>query len=193
MDFEQLLEQVAQRIYAAYKPGKGDLWDVNLKEVDFGGLSVEETEKVISYSERKGWLIPAPINEFSDVYNLSTPFIEFCEKLNKPAVSSYIDQSVRIGNVSQSNVSALSSNVSQNLVLNPDASKIIEEITKTLRDHPDIAPETRADSLQDIESVRAELAKPKPNNRLLGFLLDNLDKVPQITAAIEALRGFLSN
>lgn len=99
----------------------------------------------------------------------------------------------RIDNISGSNISINSQNTHQYSYTNPnqDIAEILSAVAQILQNSTRISDEVKQEALDDLNTLDTELSKSSPNNKVIKFMLDNLDKIPQIKSAIESLRDII--
>lgn len=106
---------------------------------------------------------------------------------NPQAYTVNINQNTVIhGNVSNSNIAAHSSYVSQK-VLSNDIQNILSEIIDALRRDSSLSNSEREDLLHDVETLRGQLSKNKKDRSLIERVLSNLSGVASIGSFITNL------
>lgn len=178
---------VLRRIYEEYQKKGQRLIQIELNQ--FPPLSVNEIWEAVSYLEGRGLFKQLADNPvvFGTLQDDGIDLME--DTLPVSPKSTYVDQRNQgtvIQNVSNSNISAHSSNVTQSLTANPDAARILSQIEGIIRADNTKSDGERQEALQTIEDVKTQ----NLTGRVLKLALNGL--VSLFPAIGEPVKEFLS-
>jgi hypothetical protein len=69
-----------------------------------------------------------------------------------------------------------------------DLEALLEEVEQVIAAVARSRPQLGADAMMDLETLRSELSKSRPNARVVSMVLDGLERLPLLASAIEAIR-----
>jgi len=99
-----------------------------------------------------------------------------------------IDSSTTIyGNVSNSNIATHSPNVNQTISFTPEIEGIFSQIFEVLRKDPTLSQELLADAIQDIETLKLQIAKTNKNKTTIESILSTLSNISSIASLVAQL------
>jgi hypothetical protein len=102
------------------------------------------------------------------------------------------ERGIHIGSVNRGNVSISSSGVYQAVSINDDMAEALLYIRHALEGKDaQLYHDEREEALADVDTLETELSKPSPNKRIVNLILDNLERLPQIAAAVNSMRSWL--
>lgn len=98
---------------------------------------------------------------------------------------------VFLGDVGQSNVAFAGEGVTQSIALAGPTRGLIDELVRSLRRDASIPEEKRSDAVGDARSIQAELEKPSPNWKVVGYLLLGLGAIASAAEQVRKLKSAL--
>ena len=91
--------------------------------------------------------------------------------------------------MNNSNLALHSEGAKQTLTAGSDAAAIVASLVELLKRDETLAPAEKEEATEDAESLKEELAKPKPNHKVVKALLSGLERVGSIASIVEKIRS----
>lgn len=106
------------------------------------------------------------------------------EKYQKNPTTYIYGNVTNIHNVKDSNISANSSHLNQEIVIINDWDKIIASMVEIIRNDRVIGEDKKSDALADIETLKVQLRKKSKSKDLIKMLLGNLGDISSIASLV---------
>lgn len=110
----------------------------------------------------------------------------------QPSPITITDKSVTISNVSNSAIAAHSVNVDQSVNVNPEISELLSKMEVALRNDIRLTEGQKNDYLTDVVTIRQQLSKQAPNEKVITALLSPLANVASIGAFVAQVTPMLA-